>query len=114
PFDEIGTASPVQSKLWQRLMAKQPSIREHGWQAQRGKRTHTSVPRKDGITVEEVIRDIANEEQAGEAGRRDHQSLVSCDFAATNPQVAGQKAHRAHEIERGVDCWQKGYPFGCA
>ena len=76
--------------------------------------THTSVTRKDGITVEEVIRDVANEEQGGKAGRRDHESLVSCDFAATNPQVACQKAHRAHEIERGIHRWQKGYPYGCA
>src|SRR4026208_1346197 len=75
--------------------------------------THPSVPRKDGIAVEEVIRDIANEEQGEKAGRRDHESFVSCDFAATNLQVAGQKANRAHEIERGIHRW-KGCPFGCA
>src|SRR5690349_5468289 len=76
--------------------------------------THPSVSRKDAITMEEVIHDIANEEQGRKACCCDHESFVSCDFAATNPQVTCQKAHRAHEIERGIRRWQKGYPFGCA
>src|SRR5258708_16587982 len=76
--------------------------------------TRLSVPRKDAVTMEEVIRDTADEEQGGKGGRREHESFVSCDFAATNAQVACQKADRAHKIERGIHRWQKGYPFGCA
>ncbi len=50
-------------------------------------RTHPSVPRKDAITMEEVISDIANKEQGRKACCSDHESLVSCDFAATNAQI---------------------------